>query len=187
MRRNEKDRLQDMILFFAARCPSGKTKLAKLLWEADVEAFRRFGRSISGRESYVRLEHGPMPEGFERSLAGLRSAGMIVRELIEKGPYVEERHHLAENAAVDFSVFEPEEVDVLHTVIERLRHLSAKAASERTHDVYWQQTPMGRRMRIGAAAMKFGEVTEDVLAWAESMREEIVAEEQAVQQEVKAG
>lgn len=174
MRRNEKDRLQDMILFFAARCPSGKTKLAKLLWEADVEAFRRFGRSISGRESYVRLEHGPMPEGFERSLAGLRSAGMIVRELIEKGPYVEERHHLAENAAVDFSVFEPEEVDVLHTVIERLRHLTAKAASERTHDAYWEEVPFGGRMDVAAGAVMAGEISEDDLAWAEAVRPRII-------------
>ena len=174
MARLNDDRLQDMILFFAAKAPDGKTKLAKYLWEADAEAFRRFGRSLSGREFYLRLEHGPVPQGFEQTLAELRQAGLLVREIVEKYTYREERHHLAENIRLDFSVFEPEEVDVLHTVIERLRHLTAKAASERTHDAYWEEVPFGGRMDVAAGAVMAGEISEDDLAWAEAVRPRII-------------
>lgn len=172
---NAPDRLEDMIVFFAAKCPQGKTKLAKLLWEADVEAWRRWGCSISGCNFYVRRQHGPVPAGYEATLARLRESGKLVRVKVPVGDYEEERHYLAEGQEVDFSSFSPEEVDILHTAIERLRALTARQASERTHDIYWEEILPGGRMDIGAAAIKAEEITEDDLAWAESLREEIVA------------
>lgn len=172
---NTPDRLEDMIVFFAAKCPQGKTKLAKLLWEADVEAWRRLGCSISGRSFYVRRQHGPVPAGFEDTLARLRQSGKLVRVRVPVGDYEEERHYLAEGQEVDFSSFSPVEVDILHTAIERLRALTARQASERTHDIYWEEVLPGGRMNIDAAAIKAEEITENDLAWAERLRADIVA------------
>jgi len=182
MAQRNDDRLEYMILFFAAKAPDGKTKMAKYLWEADVEAFRRFGRSLSGRDLYLRLEHGPVPQNFDKALAKLREEGLLAREFLDKYGYREERHHLADDAAVDFSVFSPEEVDVLHTAIVRLQDLSARQASERTHDAYWEELALGGRMFVSAGAVVEGEVTEEALAWAESVRKEIIEEEASLQE-----
>jgi hypothetical protein len=173
------DKLPDMIRFVVARAPHppGKTKLVKMLWEADIEAKRRLGRSISGRRSYLRMPYGPMPAGFDKTVSDLQERGLIRQKKTSVGDFIETRVLPGDEDAPEFENFTPEEVDILHLAIRRIAPLSAKSASERTHDVLWEETPTGAEISIGAAAVIHGEITEDVLAWANSLREEIAREE----------
>ncbi len=171
-RRNE-DRLQDMILLVIARMnpPPGKTKLAKVLWEADLLSMRLRGRSLSGREAYLRLPHGPVPEDFDDILSDLVNERKVHRYHRAVGDHEEIVHLPAEDLEVPVTAFEAEEVDILHRAIAAITPLTARGASERTHDVLWEETPMGRPISIRAAAIQPAPITERVLAWA---KEEVV-------------
>ena len=168
------DRLREMILFVIARMepPPGKTKLAKVLWEADVLSMRLRGRSLSGREAYVRLPHGPVPDGLEDCLEDLVREGMVHRHRRRVLDHEEIVHLPAEDMTAPLNDFTPEEVDILHRAIAAIAPLTAREASARTHDALWEETPMGASISIAAAAIRPAPVTEKVLAWA---REELAA------------
>ena len=61
-------RLWNMVIFFAENSQPFKTKLNKLLFYADFAAFRDSGRSISGAV-YRAIQHGPVPNDFNRNFA----------------------------------------------------------------------------------------------------------------------
>lgn len=56
----------------------GATKLNKVMWHADVLHYRRYGKTITGQMSYVRLQNGPVPNGIYQTLEALKDDGAIV-------------------------------------------------------------------------------------------------------------
>src|SRR5579884_3019205 len=64
-------KFRELVLYIAGRCEAlpryGKTKLYKILFFADFEAYRRTKRPITGAR-YLAWEMGPVPESEERTL-----------------------------------------------------------------------------------------------------------------------
>jgi|BarGraNGADG00312_2_1021985.scaffolds.fasta_scaffold24602_2 putative zinc finger/helix-turn-helix YgiT family protein len=75
-RRLELDKLLNMILFFCSDKPVFKTKMNKLLFYADFDHFKECAVSITG-SSYLRFQHGPVPEGFDVFYSLLETEGAI--------------------------------------------------------------------------------------------------------------
>ena len=57
----------------------GKTKLAKVLFFADLDAYRRTGKPIT-EATYVKRQHGPMPEQLYTAIKALASSDKIRRK-----------------------------------------------------------------------------------------------------------
>src|SRR5215472_16282674 len=55
----------------------GAVKLYKILWFADLEYYRRTGRSITGATSYTKLQHGQVPKGGRQAITTLEHEGKI--------------------------------------------------------------------------------------------------------------
>src|SRR5690242_1312364 len=86
-------RLRELILYIAERLKDdpnfGKTKLVKVLFYSDFDAYRETGQPITGTP-YLHMERGPYPDGFETMLLilAVTDAIMIERRFV---PYRQER------------------------------------------------------------------------------------------------
>ena len=62
----------------------GRTKLNKILWKSDFEAFSDRGRPVTGRD-YQRLEHGPAPKEMLPLYREMMSKGLGREEVSDFG------------------------------------------------------------------------------------------------------
>jgi putative zinc finger/helix-turn-helix YgiT family protein len=69
-------RLKEMVVFFAHKVPSYKTKMNKLLFYADFLCFRELGVSMSGAR-YKAIPYGPVPDKFQTLFENLAETGVI--------------------------------------------------------------------------------------------------------------
>jgi hypothetical protein len=67
-------KLRELIIYVSAMCyrdPGfGKTKLNKILFNIDFDAYHKWGKSISGQQ-YVALQFGPVPKGMKSVLSNM--------------------------------------------------------------------------------------------------------------------
>ena len=139
----------------------GATKLNKVMWHADVLHYRRYGESVSGQASYVRMENGPVPNDIYPALDRLKAENKIY-ERREPTPVGYRREFFALERA-DASLFSPQEIETIHEAIGVIVPLSAKVASRKTHGPIWDELKNGEQMPIRAAAVIPSEVLpEDV-------------------------
>lgn len=69
-------RLKEMVVFFAHKVPSFKTKMNKLLFYADFLCFRELGVSMSGAR-YKAIPYGPVPDKFQTLFENLAETNVI--------------------------------------------------------------------------------------------------------------
>lgn len=127
-------KLNELILYVARRCdmlPSwGKTKLCKMLFHSDFEAYRRLGRPITG-SAYFRMPQGPVPKAALKAMDELVSEGRLALIEREIGDYKELRPTAITDP--DITVFRTAEMAVIEQAIALLSPLTAKEASDWSH------------------------------------------------------
>jgi hypothetical protein len=127
-------KLKELILYLAARMENdehageGRIKLAKLLWLSDFEAYRRFGRSITGTR-YIADELGPAPVDEMLALRDLEGSGYLV---LEPG-YDRQRLPRAKRPA-NTSLFDPSELAVVDELLDRYRAWTGKQLVDLAHE-----------------------------------------------------
>jgi hypothetical protein len=143
----------------------GRTKLAKILWLADVEYFRQTGNTISGTDDYVKDEFGPRHERLYETIQALeRDRRVVCRQaLTPVGP----RYEVVPLTRPDVNDFTAEEIAIVDRITARVIDLSATAASDLTHDEFWESAFFNERMPVAAAAPIAGESTPEIEQWAD--------------------
>lgn len=138
----DEGKLAELVLYIAHRCQEderfGSVKLAKILYYCDFEAHRRFRKPITGA-TYVKMDHGPVPSGWRnarRSLIKDRKAEVVMRPVHD----FHEDRLVPTNGDVELGTsFSAEERDLIDEVIESMRSMSGKEASDRSHGEFgWQ-------------------------------------------------
>lgn len=156
-------RLAHYIICHTEPSSLGATKLNKVMWHADVAHYRKNGATISGQMSYRRWDNGPMPHNINDA----------IRELAREGKVLERSQPTMSGTRREFLWLEPCNLDQfssaaiedIHTAIQAVCPLSAKKASERTHDSLWAELLNGEQMSVRAAAVQPTEIEPDELAW----------------------
>lgn len=127
-------KLHELILYLAERMEGddhagrGRIKLAKLLWLSDFEAYRRFGRPITGAR-YVADELGPAP--VEELLA--------VRDLVDGGslevlPGYRNQQLFHSLRPPDLSLFNDGEREVIEEMLRKYRTWTGKQLVDLAHE-----------------------------------------------------
>lgn len=168
VRRAQQDRTELVAHYIIARADTNKlgaVKLNKVMWFADLEAYRRLGHTISGQISYQKQQHGPVPNNIVRSIRRLEQADKIrTRDVPTFGGTRREYVWLKQP---NVSAFTPEEVDILSEAISWVcENHTAKSISELSHDALWEQAEIGEQIPVGAATIVPDEITGDDVAWA---------------------
>ena len=164
------DRLSATAHYIIARSQPdklGAIKLNKVLWFADLIAYRRTGKTITGSDKYVKRQFGPVPDGIVPTINRLERDKKIIVRHVETpvGP----RREFLWIEQPDIKAFEPDEIDVLHDVIDWIcNDESAKSISAKTHDALWEETEIGDHMSVKAGAVMPSEISPEAVAWAKA-------------------
>jgi hypothetical protein len=106
------------------------TKLNKLMYFCDFEAYRRLGHSITGAR-YQKLEWGPAAVEFLPLQDELFRDQRARLEERERGGHTQ--RVTVPLSPADAAVFLPEEIEVIERVIENLRPFDATGSSDLSH------------------------------------------------------
>ena len=132
-------RLREMILYVSERALTmprwGKTKLNKILWDADFSAYRDRTTPITGRP-YQRLKAGPAPIEMPVVLAEMEGDGLIEIEPFLIGNHQEQR--IVAKAKPSLHFFSPDDLKYMDEAIQRFWNMSAAEASAESHGVAWK-------------------------------------------------
>lgn len=165
-----RQRLMDTAHYVIARSAPdklGAIKLNKVLWYADVFFFRRHGRTITGAETYIKRQFGPVPRDIIPTLRALEEDQKVFSRKAETPAGT--RHEYLWLKRPDLQAFDPEEIDVLHEVIDWIcDNETALSISNKTHDALWEETEIGEEMSIRAAAIEPAEISPDAMKWAKA-------------------
>jgi len=175
-------KFRELILYVAgessgdARC--GATKLNKILFYADFQAYRSLGRPISGQK-YQKLERGPAPKHVIPVISDMESSGLCKWD--ERDYYGFPLKKLVPLRDPDLSVLSEEEVRIAQSVIRELWDLNATEVSDLSHRfVGWQAAELGEE--IPYETVFVGEprpLTPEELAWAHAAIDEYLEQRES--------
>jgi putative zinc finger/helix-turn-helix YgiT family protein len=141
------DKLKEMIIFFAHRVPSYKTKMNKLLFYADFSHFREFGVSISGHW-YQAMPFGPVPGRFETIFEHL-SENRMIEILFESGESGSKREKLCGRAdrSWNSTAFSQDEFNSLDRIAVKFYHTTAGELVQISHlETAWLENEAGKNL-----------------------------------------
>lgn len=143
---------------------NGDTKLNKLLYFADVEAFRRTGKPISGAR-YKHQQRGPIAAALVPVREELEGSRLEIDERRFGKNSIQRRTKSLDDP--DLSVFDEGETEIIDEVLEQFRNCTAKQMEDFAHEEpAWLVTGEGENMSYRAslvvrqpspAALNYGE------------------------------
>lgn len=130
------ERFRRLALYFA-QCSAddaywGMTKLAKLLFYSDFQAYGELDASITGA-TYFKYPHGPYPIALKDEIDRIVEAGEGYVEPAFCYGY-EQRQLKPGGASVDTSIFTDPEIDIANKMLERLGVKSASKVRREAHE-----------------------------------------------------
>jgi len=138
--RGGQDRLRQMILYVSIRCVEaeryGLTKLNKIIWRADFEAFATRGTPITGRE-YQRLPQGPAPKEMRPLLDEMGKEGLIEYFETEFADGKKEMRPIAK-IGPNLSYFTDEDIRFVDASILHYWDMTGTETSDDSHGIAWK-------------------------------------------------
>jgi len=113
----------------------GRTKLNKILADADFTAFRERRVPVTGRP-YQRLKAGPAPIEMPVILNEMKEEGLIDIENINVGARMEQR--IVPIAKPSLHFFSSDDLEYVDRSIKRFWDMTATQASDELHGVAWK-------------------------------------------------
>lgn len=155
------ERMRAAILYISAQCEDmprfGLTKLNKIIWTADFDAYAERLVPVTGRP-YQREAQGPIAVDMKVLLRELERDGMIEYKLTRfDGGKKEEKRPIAKVPA-DLSHFTADDIKYIDAAIEKQRPNTARRASVLSHGVAWETRANGDPMYYELAFLSDAEV-----------------------------
>jgi|SRR5579864_8159666 len=149
----------------------GKTKLNKILFFSDFEAYRILGSSITGQD-YLKFDKGPVCRGLPALNVRFEQTQDADWEL--RNYYGLTLHKLKAHRAPDLSLFSEEELEIVRQVIEDLEPFDAGGVSHLSHLFPgWQVVENGEEIPYNSVFVGSNrELSEEEVAWAEEAIQE---------------
>lgn len=156
-------RFRDLILLLSLRSSGdewfGATKLNKALYYCDFIAYKRLGSSITGA-TYRKLREGPVPRELLREREAMVAEEEIALETRQFFSYVQQR--TLPLSSVEPRGFEPPELEIIEEVLRVLGPMTAKEASDLSHDeVGWAAAEPGEEIPYETAFLLAGPLPAD--------------------------
>lgn len=148
-----REKFRQLVLYVATASEDdprfGATKLNKLLYFSDFEAFGLFGSPITGA-TYQKLDHGPAPRELLPILREMEAEGSIQRE--ERRYFHLRQKRIVPAELPDLTLFDPREITLVDAVLAELRNLDASQVSALSHlDVGWRLAKSGQSIPYDTA------------------------------------
>lgn len=133
-------KMKELILYLAAKSETdprfSSTKLNKLLFYCDFEAYRQLGKPITGH-SYRKLKFGPAPKAVLPILEQMKRDRECAE--VERDHFGHAQRRVVAMRPPKVSLFTPEELDLANRVVAELWESNATEVSDLSHDfIGWQ-------------------------------------------------
>ena len=165
----DREKFKELVLYICDQCCQdpdrlGKTKLNKILWNADKYWYLLKGESITG-ERYIKRQHGPVSEKLDGVLVELEREGLLRIDTIEY--FDKEKFQYLPTRIPNVDFLASEELDFLNRAIEYVCNKTAVQASDETHTEAWKISAIGEEIPLYTAVMEEpGELDESDMEWA---------------------
>ncbi len=139
------ERLTEMVVYFAHKVPSYKTKMNKLLFYADFMCFRDQGVSMSGTQ-YKAIPYGPVPNKFQTLFENLAEIDVIdiFYTPLDNGGRKEQLIGRAERP-FKANLFSKTEIDILEAVAMKFKDTTASEIVDISHkELAWLENEVNR-------------------------------------------
>lgn len=135
-----REKFRNLILYIADRSRDdrkfGATKLNKILYFSDFEAYGLWGEAITGA-TYMRLDRGPVPREILPVLHEMEAEGEVRR--FERKYFHHTQKCVEALQEPDTALFGVHELDLVDKVMHELRYLNADEVSALSHlDKGWR-------------------------------------------------
>ena len=164
----DRDKTKALLHHVCSRCRDesslGAVKLRKILWFADITAFRAWGTPITG-DTYIKLDYGPVPRHANELLKELAQEGKVADHIVNF--YGFSKHEYVSLQPADVEPFSVQEIALVDEVIDLVCDHTAKSISDVSHDDIWKIAKIGEEIPFEATLVAdLGEVDEDDVKWA---------------------
>ena len=168
-------KLKTLVHYICDRAPNprrlGATKLNKILFFSDMEAYLTLGQPIAG-EVYIKHQYGPVSKHLEEILEELEGDQAIAIahasgfHVVTGEPFTQQLFvALYRPQLDDFSAEEISIVDEMIRVI-CMRH-TARSISDFSHNIIWESAEIGEEIPYYTAFVHtLGEITPEDVDWA---------------------
>lgn len=138
----------------------GATKLNKVLWFSDTQAFALMGKPITGA-TYTRQQFGPVPKAIMPIRDELQREGAI--QVARQGKL----NRITALTKPDMQPFTFDETAIVDWWIGHIAtYETAASISDKSHDYTWQIAEMGEVIPMVATfATRIREPTDDEMRW----------------------
>jgi Antitoxin SocA-like, Panacea domain len=119
---------------------NGKTKIHKILFFSDFEAYRQTGRSISG-ENYIKFDQGPFLRAIEPTVQKMAHSNLAAWAPQNEWGEIQLAPRMAE---IPTNLLSEQEMAIIDATIQRFWGWTATAVSNQSHRLFgWLTTPNG--------------------------------------------
>ena len=146
----------------------GAIRLNKILFFVDSLAYRSDGQTVTG-ETYIKRQHGPVPQHILSILGELEEEkAIVIRNRDRFGNTIREFMPIADASTEALS---DREVSFVESVRSHIcEEHTANSISQITHDQVWAAANIGEEIPMAATLTAWpGEITDEVMKWAESV------------------
>ncbi|MBV9759142.1 MAG: SocA family protein [Acidobacteriaceae bacterium] len=143
-----------------------RTKLLKILFFSDFEAFGRYGKPITGMP-YKKLPYGPAPAMFPQLQAEMLRDQLI--RIVARRVYEHERQRVLPLKAPDVEHFSAREISLVDSWIRFFWNKTAKEVSRYSHGKAWKLANEGDSIPYEAVFISNEPVTDEDAATAKNL------------------
>ena len=171
---DRRKRVEELCLYVASKClddPTfSTTKLVKIFFYSDFEAYGRYGRAITGL-SYRKLPHGPVPKAFDQWRAEMIKSQTI--RIVQRPVFDLSRDRIVPLRDPEYiGLFSVEEISIVDENIRFFWNMSAKDVSDSSHGMAWKLANDGDLIPYEAIFISDDSVTEDDVMRAKEIAKE---------------
>lgn len=172
------NKLKELILYLVQKSKGdsafGATKLNKLLFDIDFQAYALFGASITG-EKYVRRPHGPVPYRLPVVRDELVNEGRLKIETIER--FRRKQYLMTALGNPDLSIFSKDGLELVNEILKENEAVNGTELSSWTHTLRpWLDAEDGEEIPFYTVfILRDVPVSQSDLAWGQKRLTELRA------------
>lgn len=171
----DKSRFTALVHYICDECRNdpdvlGKVKLNKILWLADIYAYKNWGLPLTG-ETYKKHSYGPVSHHLDEVLVSLQKDRKLYIHDVEY--YGKQKKEFISKERVDSEAFTDKEKRLIDSVIQNVCYdHTAATISEKAHDELWEIADMHEILPYEAAlVMDSMPLTDEDREWAKEQIE----------------
>lgn len=163
-------RFKELILYVSHEClddPTySRTKLLKILFFSDFEAYGRYGTPITGMP-YKKLPYGPAPAMFPQLQTEMLRDKLI--RIVARRVYEHERQRVLPLKDAEVERFTARQISIVDNWIRFFWNMTAKEVSRYSHGKAWKLANEGEPIPYEAVFISNEPVTDEDAARAKSL------------------